>query len=1152
MPLSYQDMKSHLFALTDAYRKKLDSGLIVFNKQHKLKLVKNCEKLQDVLDLCKDNQFALIECMTGLLSKYGQPATNKKNIRDKFYDKMRELLDQLIICESASDICKQNGITPFSQKIKIKLQDDIARHSAILYKNIYSKTHVLDHADLPSDEIARAVHGVQHVNRVAYYIPVLANLYRRYGNEEAAKLTNEDIKLIQIAALFHDAARRNGTGKDEWDHESGLLAYDYLINVLKIPNEKACLLAEAIINKDTKEGRYYKLIHNKGGMVCWKIKTKTTRNIYQKLLHDADSLDIIRVKHTYNAEYLDFHNELAKTNPHARKEMGELICEIRSLIENQGDGYLRQDEGIKKVFECENGYEKTIEQVAVFAKEKNQYRVLSSLYTPNIESLKLTDLRKMKLVTKSNAYDANQALTEENMRAALEAGIVYSRGMVDPSAIVKKIGQKKEIQVELEIRKTLRRKNVATRTNKPNKLEKHGNPNRSVSLLGFGAMPYSASGFLIVDKDKKHKKIKYISKSNIRSGFGKKSNVETLLGQLPSTDQKKSELKELVRTLEMGGGLNNNSKTFHSEIIYHIDSYDAIYFTNDAVFGNRSKKRNVEIAKPFHPHAALLQAILLQKEYESKSGICLPIFEYSGIHKTMCAQPNLREDEITNLWIVMCTDFIKNQIKEEMPELFTMTTDQIKAFSMYAGLEIYIGSNSREMGSADKYLSSASRAKIDSAIQNEIEKLRKQFLEKIQNKFFELFSPLALSVLQTNNEISSEMRARMARKIKFKLRDQNGLQAQLMGFVQSTVDMSDTVSYMPVNFIYLVNYAKLINDNKAIDNLKQIAITVINQFKNVDFNIFSSGPFGRINARSMFDFVRSINEITKLFSIQNEVDDNFFVDGIIKIKEIHNFIHSIILTKCEDHPKIIKAARELLIQMPNKMNVGDLDIYIKNAKKYGFTGQEINDGVRVLVDNIIKKNIKMRVDTIVSIVSMLIPADDFLNKKLFNLLKLFVLWDVDGAITIFSLLAVLKNQAEENKFNIDLSVCDEVLTKLSVALLEEAKNDMNFYEMGNQNTTDISLLLDEVNFNTSPVISDKYKNNMFELIQSIPNDESGKIFVEKIHALNLKLGFDLNLYKQPKKLLSDSGHSLFAAKGKAKNKKPMRLIEVEDVAKPAV
>jgi len=56
--------------------------------------------------------------------------------------------------------------------------------------------------------IAREIHGIQHVSRAALYIPVLANLYRRYDDPEALKLTDEDIKFIQIAALFHDSMRQ--------------------------------------------------------------------------------------------------------------------------------------------------------------------------------------------------------------------------------------------------------------------------------------------------------------------------------------------------------------------------------------------------------------------------------------------------------------------------------------------------------------------------------------------------------------------------------------------------------------------------------------------------------------------------------------------------------------------------------------------------------------------------------------------------------------------------------------------------------------------------------------------------------------------------------------------------------------------------------
>src|SRR3990167_6275917 len=158
----------------------------------------------------------------------------------------------------------------------IRLEDDIAAHATWAFNHIYNIPYPGEEAKAKERGIARLMHGIQHTRRVAMLIPVFANLYRRYNDHDALALTEEDIKLRQIAALFHDSAREN-EGKDFWDKESGKLLYFYLTNVLNVTHEKATLLAEAVSNKDA----------------------EPPKNSYQKLIHDADCLDIIRATDEY-------------------------------------------------------------------------------------------------------------------------------------------------------------------------------------------------------------------------------------------------------------------------------------------------------------------------------------------------------------------------------------------------------------------------------------------------------------------------------------------------------------------------------------------------------------------------------------------------------------------------------------------------------------------------------------------------------------------------------------------------------------------------------------------------------------------------------------------------------------------------------------
>ena len=195
---------------------------------------------------------------------------------------------------------------------KIRLEDPIEKHVSWAYSHIYSVDY--------SEYYPRNLHGIQHVTRVAAYIPVLMNLYSRYGVDVPA----DDLKLIQIAALFHDSGRMDD-GADEWDAESGALLYHYLTAVLKVDEVKAKLLADAVTNKD-----------------------KTPKNIYQKLIHDADCLDVMRVRSTFFTTQLDFYQEIAKNNSRALDELAQLTTEVHSLI--------RVHEAQPERYNCQEAY----------------------------------------------------------------------------------------------------------------------------------------------------------------------------------------------------------------------------------------------------------------------------------------------------------------------------------------------------------------------------------------------------------------------------------------------------------------------------------------------------------------------------------------------------------------------------------------------------------------------------------------------------------------------------------------------------------------------------------------------------------------------------------------------------------------------------
>jgi len=81
-----------------------------------------------------------------------------------------------------------------------------------------------------------------------------------------------------------------------------------------------------------------------------------------------------------------------------------------------------------------------------------------------------------------------------------------------------------ETHADLECRKVMRKEKIPTRTQKPSKLKKSGNPARSMSMLGYGAAVYQNVGFLIINPDLE--RFSEIAAENIHSGKGKKSHYK--------------------------------------------------------------------------------------------------------------------------------------------------------------------------------------------------------------------------------------------------------------------------------------------------------------------------------------------------------------------------------------------------------------------------------------------------------------------------------------------------------------------------------------------------------------------------------------------------------------------------------------------------
>jgi len=576
------------------------------------------------------------------------------------------ILNLMAVIQSRQELLVRKKLcTGAFDNIGLTLNEKLDIHIIRLYCDIYSRPYL---NEAKSNGIARLIHGIQHVTRAAINVPIFANLYRRFGDVKALSLTNEDIKLLQIAALFHDSARE-GEGVDLWDQESGLFFYEYVTKTLGISSSKAKLFAEAIANKDADENNYFELID-----LSWvKRKGKSPKNIHQKLIHDADCLEIIRARDHFDASYLDFYKDIAESNEEAFDIMAKLITEARSLIASQGDSRLRLDHKIKAQYENVDAYRKIMDFIT---ENKERYPLIITLSNNN----HLIEEKLHEPLSISLSKEASTSISEESLTKAMYAGKLFARAVGSPAAYYREREKEDEYTARLEIRKMTRVKDVPTRTKKPNRLEKFGNPNRSVTMLSHGVGIYASQGFLILNPN--IEEVSTASPVDFDTGRGKKSTFKI---REYSREEKEEQLKVVHRKLKMGGTSRqywHKYPTTHNEIIYRITKADAIYFTQDYTCHNELMYGN---DLPCNPHTHYLQALFLQIEYEKATGKKLPIFEYSGVHNFIKAAPIYTEDEIVAMWVEIVSKFIKENIESKGYYSESLEALKIKAIDGYTG-----------------------------------------------------------------------------------------------------------------------------------------------------------------------------------------------------------------------------------------------------------------------------------------------------------------------------------------------------------------------------------------------------------------------------------------------------------------------------------
>ncbi len=323
------------------------------------------------------------------------------------------------------EILERKHLNPklFEDSDEIDFEDSIHKHTQWVYENIYSVNYPNGHP--------RSIHGIQHVTRVAMYIPIWQKLFAEFGDKRAQEFTPDDIHTLQIVALFHDAGRE-ADGEDLWEEDSAILLYHYLVTVLQFDTENAELFATAIVRGEPNK----------------------PFTIEATLLHDADCLDIIRARKNFDSTYLGFYKEIASKNADAKLKMDELIAEAKKWIASQGDDFSRRDMSLKEKYSDKDAHDKML---AELVDHKDDYKILASY---GVNNALLMDLYYKKLqgavalLTKDDSqHSEERTKANKKLREKLED---LENNFTKPEECVEKFSdQVKAFSVMLEKKKSL-------------------------------------------------------------------------------------------------------------------------------------------------------------------------------------------------------------------------------------------------------------------------------------------------------------------------------------------------------------------------------------------------------------------------------------------------------------------------------------------------------------------------------------------------------------------------------------------------------------------------------------------------------------------------------------------------------------------------
>lgn len=173
--------------------------------------------------------------------------------------------------------------------------------------------------DKRPNNINRIFHGGVHVSSTVNNLEVCLQLYMRYAPHlltiDGKPLSDEEIKLLKLAAIYHDVANVNDAHGSGEEHAK-IFIRDML--ALGFTPEFVHSIGHAIMSKDESSGQ--RIVS-----IAEKIKSVNRKNIYQKLLQSSDCIDVIRVvRKLFDINQLDLFHDL-KSHTGFEPELRELL-----------------------------------------------------------------------------------------------------------------------------------------------------------------------------------------------------------------------------------------------------------------------------------------------------------------------------------------------------------------------------------------------------------------------------------------------------------------------------------------------------------------------------------------------------------------------------------------------------------------------------------------------------------------------------------------------------------------------------------------------------------------------------------------------------------------------------------------------------------